>query len=222
MSGTTTRILDPNNPQDAAEIAAFNEPDSQSGSQQAYQPTASQDVVGIFDSNFNQLFQDARPIRASVKQLAKIFNHPLETGVKITDHMVIEPHKIDLYMILTPATYVQTFSEIVAIWKAGTVLNVQTNVGAYGDMVIAELPHEEDTLHFDTITMQIKLQHAIFVTSQTSKLPPGSSKVNKGNKTAAATTPNTAESGTNNAKGSALWNLFGYGTPAAPTATEHE
>lgn len=133
--------------------------------------SASQDVVGVFDSSFNQLFVDARPLRAMVTERAKAMEHPVESGVTITDHVVIQPTEITLSLILTPATFQDTYSAIVAVWKQFGLLSVQTKTGTYSNMLICDLPHDENPEMFDTVAIVLKLRQVILVDAQYAQLP---------------------------------------------------
>lgn len=137
---------------------------SQEYSQQTGQTSASQDVVGVFDG-YSQVFRDARPMSADIKEEAKLMEHPLESGATVTDHMVIQPAEIDLLMTLTPATYKDTFQEIKNIFREGKLLTVQTMADTYENMLIAGMPHEEDPEVFDTIVLPLKLKAVFIVTA---------------------------------------------------------
>ena len=72
-----------------------------------------EDVVGIFDTKtFAQLFQQARTIKASVKETAKVMQHPVEDGSSITDHRIIEPIEIDMAIILNGVDYKSVYETI--------------------------------------------------------------------------------------------------------------
>ena len=136
-----------------------------------YLPTFAYDVVGVFDQSFNQLFVDARPLKANVRPGAKLMEHPVETGAVLTDHRIILPIEIDLAMVLTPETYVDTYNQIKAVFLSPTTVQVQTNTGLYPPMLMQNMPHEENPEHFDTITMVLKFKEVIFATPSTSPLP---------------------------------------------------
>lgn len=140
-------------------------------------PNFSADVVAVFDQSFNQLFDGARPLKASINESAKVMEHPVETGVVITDHKIINPIDIELSMLLTPATYTDVYGQIKQTFLAGSLLTVQTRTASYPNMLIAEMPHEEDPGMFDVIALALKLHEVQFVQAQYGTLPP--SKVKK-------------------------------------------
>ena len=43
-------------------------------------PSYATDTVAIFDQDYNQLFRNARAIKAVVKEQSKVMEHPVESG----------------------------------------------------------------------------------------------------------------------------------------------
>jgi hypothetical protein len=126
-----------------------------------------QDVTGVFDANFNQLFADARPITAKVTPTAKLMEHPLETGATITDHRIINPIEIELNVILEPADYVDAYNEVKAVFYGTNSVTVQTIADVYPNMYIEQMPYDHTSQVIDTITMIIKLKEAQVVAQST-------------------------------------------------------
>lgn len=152
-------------------------------------PSASADVVAIYDDNFNQIFSGARPIKVTVTEIAKVMEHPIETGATITDHRVIQPVEIEMSMIITGAEYRSVYQQIRQIYQNATLLTVQTRTASYTDMLLNGIPHEEDPDYFDAIAIILKLKEVLFVTAQFGTLPPSkvanksqASTVQQGNK----------------------------------------
>lgn len=172
--------------------------------------SAAQDVVGVFDEDFNQLFVMARPLRALVRDGSKLMKHPIETGGTIVDHRVFEPIGIELSMILSPAEFQNTYQEIKSAYTGNSKLIVQTRVDTYADMVILEIPHDETGEMADTIAMGLKLEQAIFVDPQYAQLPP--SKVKKSSNSSTAKTGQKQGTAASDSQNSAAYDLiFGSG-----------
>lgn len=146
-------------------------------------PTAAVDVVGVFDSSFQQRFGDARPMKASVKEISKAMAHPIESGATITDHRIILPVEIELTMMLAGAAYRDTYGRIREMFQKGEILTMQTKAGSYSNMLIVEMPHDENPDAFGTLTLTLKLKEVLIVTARYEKLPPSKVK----NKTHAST-----------------------------------
>lgn len=158
--------------------------------------SAAVDVVGVFDSNFNQLFPDARAMRALVKPSAKLPEHPVEDGSTITDNIIYLPIQIDLSMILLPATYKDTYKQVINLFKQAQTVTIQTTADTYPNMVLQDPPHDENPDMIDTATMALKFREFQFVTAQYQQLPATAVKkpsnattVKTGQKTGTTATP---------------------------------
>lgn len=146
-------------------------------------PSFAVDYVAIFDQNFNQLFQQARAIKAVVKEQAKVMEHPVETGAVITDHRVILPVEIDLSLILASDNYQDVYKALRQFYLQGTLLVIQTRASIYENQLITAMPHEEDPSLFNALTIALSLKQVQFVTAQfgiVPKFPSNSTTVAKG------------------------------------------
>lgn len=127
-------------------------------------PSFAFDTVAVFDQDFNQIFKEARAIKAVVKEQAKVMEHPIETGAVITDHRVILPVEIELSLILKPANYQDTYKVIRSYYLNSTLLVVQTKTAIYENQLISAIPHEETPDLYDAIALTLSLRQALFVT----------------------------------------------------------
>ena len=135
------------------------------------------DVVAVFTQNYTQIFPDARPIKAVIKEEARIMEHPVETGIVITDHRVILPVEIEISMVLTPSNFEDTYNQMRQAYLNGTLLIVQTKATTYPNQIIASMPHQEDPDQYDTITVALKLKQVLFVVSRLGSVPKKPSNV---------------------------------------------
>lgn len=134
-------------------------------------PSYAVDYVAIFDQNFNQLFTDAKAIKAVVKEQAKVMEHPVETGAIITDHRIILPVEIDLSLILASEDYQDVYKAIRQYYYQATLLIVQTRSGIYENQLISALPHEEDPSMYNALTIALSLRQVLFVTAEYGVVP---------------------------------------------------
>ena len=169
--------------------------------QTAGQATPTTDVVAVYDAAGVQLFADARPLKASVKETAKVFEHPLETGATITDYRVINPVEIELSMMLASEDYRNVYDQIRQVFLRGDLLTVATRSGSYRNMLISEIPHEEDPEQYDALPLGMSLKEAQFVDPQYAKLTPrqvkapaNASTVEKGEQRPVEEPPEVAQS----------------------------
>lgn len=116
------------------------------------------DAVAVFDSNFNQVFQNARPMEAEVIPRARLMDHPRETGELNTDYKIILPTEIILPVMIAAPFYRNTYQEILNLWNTSELLMVQCKAANYPNMVISEPPHRETPDKFDVITMHLRLR----------------------------------------------------------------
>jgi hypothetical protein len=147
------------------------------------------DVVGVFDQNYNQVFRNARPLKAVVKETSKSMEHPLESGATIVDHRVILPVEIELSLIVQsdPEDVQDIYRIIRQHWLNADLLNVHTLAGVYENQYITDLPHEESPDQYGTIVIGLKLKQLQFAVTQvmpitiTPSAPSNSTSINRGN-----------------------------------------
>lgn len=128
------------------------------------------DVVCVLDGTLTQVFEDARPLKVTVRRESKPMEHPIESGAVITDHRVILPVEIELSLTLPPATYTASYQKISDLFGKGELLTVQTKTDSYANMVIQAMPHEETADMFDAVPMALTFKEVVYVNAQFSDL----------------------------------------------------
>jgi hypothetical protein len=123
--------------------------------------TKAVDLVGVFDASFRQMFPGARPLKASVKDDATFFKHPLEDGEHRTDHIIFNPVEVTFSMLLSGANYKNVYQQIKQAYKNQVELIVQTKVDTYPEMYLQGIPHEESPETFDSIIMNLKVKETM-------------------------------------------------------------
>lgn len=124
------------------------------------------DVVCVLDASLTQVFERARPVKATVREEAKAMEHPLETGAVVTDHRIVLPVEIELSMVLTSEDVAGTFRQIRDLFTKGELLTVQTRADSYRNMTITAMPHEETPDQFDALTVGLTLKEVVYVEAQ--------------------------------------------------------
>lgn len=120
--------------------------------------TAAADVTAIFDAEFNRVLRDADIITASVSEPSLFFDQPLENSTVSTDHIIFLPVEISIPMILPAAHYRDLYQQIKDFRNNATPLFVQMKTGSYGNMLIQDIPHDEDPERFDVIAITLILR----------------------------------------------------------------
>lgn len=147
------------------------------------------DAVAVYTQDYQQVFKNARPIRASVRPSSKLMEHPLETGATIADHRIILPTEIDLVLIATTVDYYNTYQTIQQLFNEGILLIVQTRASVYFNQVLQEIPHEETPERFNTIQIALRLKEAQYAPPSVSTVIPrdqtNTDAVNRGTQQAA-------------------------------------
>lgn len=166
-------------------------------------PTFAFDSVAVFTQDFTQLFKSARPIKAVIKEQAKVMEHPVENGATITDHRIILPIEIELSLILASEDYQSVYNNIKQYYLNATLLTIQTRSGIYQNQLIASMPHEEDPSQYNVLTIALSLKEVIFVSAQYTTLPK-----NKGDN---STVKTGEQQGKPVVGTTALGNIFGAG-----------
>ena len=123
------------------------------------------DVVGVYNGT-EQVFSEARPVKASVRESAKPMEHPVESGAVITDHLVFQSVEIDLQLNLASRAYADVYKTIRRLYQSGALLTVQTRAESYDRMIIVAMPHEEDPELYDALTVTLKLKEVKIVEAQ--------------------------------------------------------
>lgn len=134
--------------------------------------TTESDVVAVLDDSFAQLFVNARPIKATVKESAKVMEHPVEKGSTVTDFRIIQPVEIELSMVLARGDYRNTYAQIKRVFERAALLTVQTRTGSYGNMMISSIPHDEDADMFDAVALALTLREVILIEPQYATIKP--------------------------------------------------
>ena len=133
-------------------------------------PTNAQDVVAVLESDFSQVFQKARAIKATIMRTSKAMEHPLETGATITDHRIVLPVSIELSFVLASEDYRAVYQQVRDLFKRGELLTVQTRVDSFPSMLIEKMPHDETPDMLDGVALALSLKEAQFVQPQFSAL----------------------------------------------------
>lgn len=134
-------------------------------------PSFAVDNVAIFDESYNQLFRQAKSIKAVIKENSKLMEHPIETGAIITDHRIVLPVEIDLSLILASADYADVYKSIKQYFLNATKLVIQTRSGIYTNQIIEALPHEEDPNMYNALTIALSLKQVLYVSPKYSAAP---------------------------------------------------
>ncbi len=131
------------------------------------------DTVGIFDANtFEQVFKEARPLRADVRETSIIMKHPIENGTMVADNHIINPIQITLPLFIQSIFYSSIYAQIRQAFITATKFTIQTRTGVYRNMYISEMPHSEESDVASAIILGVKFEEAIVIFPNTTGTQP--------------------------------------------------
>lgn len=174
-------------------------------------PTAAADVVAVLrQDTLEQVFPDARPIRATVKVEAKAMEHPVEDGATITDHRIILPTEIELSTLIAVEDYRSVYDTLAGLFRDATLLIVQTRAATYEPMLITAIPHDETPDMSTALPVAIRLKQVQIVQAQYGTLPPRKVANPKDSSTAkGGQKDGQTPSASKQSEGSTAYRLFG-------------
>lgn len=122
------------------------------------------DVVKILNQQtMQQVFAAARPLKAVIKETAKVMQYPVETGATLSDNRVSNPTEIEMMVFLPASAYTSVYPQMRTAWQAPTLLSVQTRTGTYRNMIIMDMPHEEESDIASAVTIHLKFKEVIMI-----------------------------------------------------------
>jgi len=131
-----------------------------------------EDVVGIFDMDTSeQLFKDARPVKATIVRPQKIMDHPIESGALISDFAVRMPVTIEIQFVLQADVYKAVYRAINTDFHKRTAFAIVVKVGPFRSFIIEDMTHEESTEMFDAIPLTLRFREVRTIKIQYQSLP---------------------------------------------------
>lgn len=126
----------------------------------------STEVIGIYNRNYQNLFNHAKVMNCSVKESSSLMQHPLEDGSTITDHIVKNSTEIEIILSINVFEYRSIYHDIAQSHLKGELFCINTKVGAFYNMIIESMPHEEPPEKYDIISMNLHFKEVRIVQIQ--------------------------------------------------------
>ena len=140
------------------------------------------DIVGIYDQeSLQQVFEQARPLKASVRESSQVMNYPVESGAILSDHHIINPVRIEIPLFIRAENYASTYQQIRGAFLNADSLAVQTRTGVYSNMIVEDMPHEEEPDIFNGIVLSLRLREVLLTVPSVDRQPGNYSPVNPAN-----------------------------------------
>lgn len=97
--------------------------------------------------------------RISTEDQLKIFEHPIETGTVITDHIILEPRQINIQAYISIYDS-ETLTELEQLYLSGTKLTVRAENKIIKNALIKSKPKEINSDVFDKTLYSITFREA--------------------------------------------------------------
>lgn len=102
-------------------------------------------------------------IDVDIMQESKMMDHPVESGVKITDHKVKQPIEIRLRMAMPEYRYSPIYRELKALYDESPYLTILTNATVYPRMILTGIPHDEKASNYSRLIFNLTFREAIII-----------------------------------------------------------
>lgn len=140
--------------------------------------------------NLTEVLTGLQVSRIAFEDNAKLFEHPIETGLVITDHEIFEPKRVVIQAYISNDDET-TLTELEQLYLSGSPLKIRAGNKIIEKAIIASKPFEINGAIFDKTLYSIAFREYFEVTPTYAKMPPrkvqnkaNASRVNKGVKQA--------------------------------------
>jgi hypothetical protein len=121
------------------------------------------DQVLVYNQDsFQQVFKAANIMKGSFKEPSKLMEHPNEKGIILADHRITLQNEIELPLVISANDYNAVYTQIKNLRNSGTLLSVQSRITIYDNMVVIDMPHEENPDMFDAVALTLRLKQVFF------------------------------------------------------------
>lgn len=102
---------------------------------------------------------------ADVNTECQIMEYPIETGVRIADHIVFQPTEIAMSIVFPAILYGSVYSELQSLYANSTKLIILTKARIYRNMVLQGIPHDERPQNINRLIFNLRFKEIIEIPS---------------------------------------------------------
>lgn len=113
-------------------------------------------VVILDNDSLQELWVGSDVMRVSVHETSKATRYAVEDGTSRNDHVIQNPTEIEISMILA-GEMARLFQLLKQTYLERKLVTVQTKTDVYTDMLVEEIPHEQDAGMTDGVTVDVRL-----------------------------------------------------------------
>jgi len=122
----------------------------------------------VYKAN-DEVLKDVQFIEGSIEDDVALMDHPLEDGAVITDHMVFNPNKGSLSVLIDDEDQ-SSLAELNEYYHNGTPLTIKAKGEIYPNMVICSKPYKISVDHFNKTLYSLTFRAVQFAQTQYVKM----------------------------------------------------
>ena len=113
-------------------------------------------VVILDNDSLQELWTGTDIMRVSVHETSKATRYAVEDGTSRNDHVIQNPTEIEIRMVLVGEVS-RLFQLLKQTYLERKLVTVQTKTDVYTDMLVEEIPHEQDAGMADGVTVNVRM-----------------------------------------------------------------
>lgn len=113
-------------------------------------------VIILDNDSLQEIWVGADVMRVSVHETSKATRYAVEDGTTRNDHVIQNPTEIEISMILA-GEMAKLFQLLKQTYIERKLVTIQTKTDIYTNMLVEEIPHEQDAGMTDGVTVDVRL-----------------------------------------------------------------
>ena len=127
----------------------------------------------LFLSDDEEVLENITIIDIDVMEDSKIMDTPVESGIVISDHRVLNPKGITVNCTLPFENWKDSYDELIGWYQRndGKFITIQTKADVYEDMQLIAIPHKEASDTVSRLFFELKFRSILFVKPEYIAMP---------------------------------------------------
>jgi len=137
------------------------------------QSFANQQKYCLFLSGADEVLTNVTIIDVDVMEDSKIMDSPVESGILISDHRILNPKEIVVNCTLPFEDWKESYDEMKGWYERNDTefLTVQTKADVYEDMQLIAIPHKETSDTVSRLFFELRFRSILFVKPEYIAMP---------------------------------------------------
>ena len=112
-------------------------------------------VIILDNDTLQELWTGSDIMRVSVNESSKATRYAVEDGTSRNDHVIQNPTEIAISMVLA-GEVARLFQLLKQTYLERKLVTIQTKTDVYANMLVEEIPHEQDAGMTDGVTVDVR------------------------------------------------------------------